>query len=164
MKNLIGFMIIFLISFIVIMLPCRSLADSFLKYGTGVINSKESKMISTGFRNNLFDSLVYQYEGGIWLDYAEKGRKSSFFFDASAGIEATAGELVLRSTHGIAFISTPDVNIGGYLPNFNHDLYIGIRGKNGNSIGLNYKHISNLGLMPPNIGRDFVSIDLGVPW
>lgn len=162
--------LIFLVALLIsILIPHRALAESFYKYGVGVFKSaevrpSEAKVISLGFRDDLFGPFVYHYEAGLWIDSAGKGRSSSAFFDAEMGVEAVSGDLVLRSTHGLAFISTPDAYIGGYFPNFVHDIYVGIRGKSGNAIGLNYKHLSNAGLMPPNIGRDFISIDVGIPW
>ena len=152
-----------------LLFPYRALAESFAKYGIGVYKSAEltaaeTKIFSLGFRDDLLGPFVYQYEGGIWFDSAGSGRKTSAFFDAGLGIEVRSGDLVLRSTHGLAFISTPDSYLGGYFPNFNHDLYVGIRDKTGNAIGLSYKHISNAGLMPPNVGRDFITVDLGIPW
>lgn len=158
-----------LVALLILLAPYRALADSFLKYGIGLSRSAESsasetKMFSLGFRDQLFGGLVYQYEGGMWIDSASKGRMSSAFFDAGIGLEVRSGDLVLRSIHGVAFISTPDSYLGGYFPNFNHDIYVGIKDSNENSIGISYKHISNAGLMPPNVGRNFVSIDLGIPW
>lgn len=147
-----------------VLLYSSALAESFVKFGKGVSNSSHSDLISIGFRDKLFDVFVYQYEGGIWLDPSGGGRKTSAILGASLGIEVKSGDLVFRSVHGPSFISTPDAYIGGYFPNFNHDVYLGLRDKNDYSVGVSYKHVSNAGLMPPNLGRDFVSVDIGIPW
>lgn len=158
-----------LLTFFVTIFPKEGLAESYLKYGVGVFNSasnkfSETKAISLGYRDRLLGPFVYQYGGGIWIDSAGNGRKGSGVFDISIGIEAVSKDLVLRSAHGIATISTPDAYLGGYFPNFVHDLYVGMRDQRGVAIGLSYRHISNAGLMSPNMGRDFLFVDLGIPW
>ena len=145
------------------------LSESFIKIGSGVTSpagagAVDVSMTSFGFRDQILGALVYQYEAGLWLDSAGNGRKSSALFNICIGLEVVSGPVVARSVHGPAFISTPDSRLGGYFPNFNHDIYLGLRDRRGNAVGLTYKHVSNAGLMPPNVGRDFLSVDIGIPW
>lgn len=130
-------------------------AESFFRHGPSIPSSDSSVMSSIGFRDNLIGSVIYQYEAGAWL-----GPKSSFFSNASLGIEIKVSYLVLRSVHGLAFVSAPDSQINSYFPNLNHDLYMGLRDSSGSSVGVNYKHVS----ATPGTGRSFISIDLGIAW
>jgi hypothetical protein len=132
----------------------------------GVANSakashSETKLISVGNRSKLGLGLIQQYELGAWADRAGYGRKSSAYTAYQVGVEA--GESFIgRFMAGPALISTPDSYLGGYFQ-FSEDLFFGIKGENGNTIGVIYKHFSSAGLETPNVGRDFLGISISIP-
>lgn len=150
-----------------LMYPLKSLAESFYGYGLGVSQSAkqsraETKILHLGYRENLLFGIVHQLELGLWADSAGKGRSSSAFISYSLGVEVDYYGLVLRSVHGPTVISNTDAYLGGYFPQVNTEAYIGLRDKRGNSAGFMYRHISSAGIYKPNIGRDFIQIEVGL--
>lgn len=131
-------------------------------FNSGKQSTAESKYLGLGYRDALGYGLTYQYEVGGWTDIAKHGRKGSAYGTAQIGVEADAG-ITIRAMVGPALISTPDAYLGGTFQ-FNEDFYAGIRGANGNTAGFKYKHISNAGIMQPNVGRDFAGLEVGIPF
>lgn len=146
-----------------------SYADTFFKYGVGIgesaIKSKaETKFFTLGQNHPINNYLIYQYEAGLWADQGGYPRKTSGFVDLSAGVQITPGYAVIQTLWGLAAITSPDAYLGGAFPQFNQDLYIGLRDQTGAQIGFDYKHISSAGLCLPNKGRDAVLTKVGIPW
>lgn len=144
-------------------------AESFLGYGLGIFGSAqytpaETKVLTLGYRDDFVFGLKKQWEIGAWFDSAGHGRSGSGIFSYQIGLEVTPGVFVLRSMHGLAYITNPDAYLGGSFPQFNHDIYLGVRDDRDRAIGLKYKHISSAGIFSPNMGRDFMMVELGVPW
>lgn len=143
-------------------------AGSFGRYGVGIFNSaeksrSETKIFSVGYEEEFFGPFIKQYELGLWVDTAGNGRKSSGFGSFSLGVEINPGYLVMRSLWGVGAITHPDTILGGHFQ-FNQDLFIGVRDNKRRMIGLNYKHISSAGIYNPNKGRDFLTIQVEIPW
>jgi Lipid A 3-O-deacylase (PagL) len=150
------------------LISTSSLAGSFGKYGIGVSNTAQygnaaSKTFSLGYNEQWWGPLIHQYELGLFTDSSGHGREASAYGFYSVGIEVNADPLVLRSLWGAGLISSPDALLGGRFQ-FTQDLLLGIRGKNGNLIGLDYKHISSAGIYKPNKGRDYLTIQVEIPW
>jgi len=150
-------------------------ADSYARYGVGLSKSaknsfSETKTLGFGYTNKMFELrqlsfLAYQYEGGFWVDsQRQEGRKDSLYGSASLGLDILADSFRVTSMHGIGLISSPDTYLGSH-GQFFHDVCLGLQDDvNKANISLCYKHISNAGIVPPNIGRDFMSIKLGIHW
>ena len=155
-----------ILSLLLITVPVQ--ADSIVKYGLGVGSSAknsntEVKTISIAYQENAFGPIIYQLEGGIWTDSrSDVKRKGSGFGDAGIGFNIDAGNLYCQTVVALAIITDTDSMLGSHFQ-FNNDLAIGLKDRDGNSIGLNYKHISNAGLVSPNIGRDFIMMRLAIP-
>jgi hypothetical protein len=107
--------------------------------------------------------LSYQLEAGYFNDIGGGGRKSSAWFGTSIGIEVNAYPLTLRQMIGPAVLTNTDVYLGGPFQ-FNNDIYVGLKDKSERSIGVTYKHFSSAGIYQPNIGRDLILIQVGLPW
>jgi len=162
MKNWIPFLSLTVISI-------NAHAESFIKYGIGVAGSAkdsiaESKTIALGYKEKLLGAFAYQLEGGFWTDSRKDlGRTGSAFASSSLGLNIEAGYFYTHAFCGPAVITDKDSMLGGHFQ-FNNDIGLGVKDKDGYSMGVNYKHISSAGIFTPNQGRDFLTIKLGVPF
>ena len=143
-------------------------ADTVVKYGVELPKHGEgygaTKALFLVYQDKWFGPFIYQYEGGTWFDNAGEGRKSSGMINASFGVEVNAGYVFSQALAGPAIISSPDTVLGGPFQ-FDSDIAIGLKDpKNGNTIGINYTHISSGGLELPNKGRDFILFRVGIPF
>lgn len=155
------------ITLLLLLITSLAEADDYATVSLGVFNSAkqshaESKFINVGHRENTILGLTYQYEAGGWTDVAGGGRGGSGYGAVQAGVQ-TNGPIYARVMTGPALITSPDSYLGGYL-NFTEDFYIGLKGPNGNTVGVKYKHISNAGITQPNVGRDFAGVEVSIPW
>ncbi len=146
-----------------------SQSQSFFKYGLGLFNSAkdsavEVKTLSIGRQKQMGSHFVWQWEAGVWSDSRrDQGRSSSFFGNMGMGLNVDAKNVYAQALWGIAAISNTDAYLGGRAQ-FNQDFSIGLKDSKGVRIGVSYKHISSAGIFEPNIGRDFATIRLAVPW
>lgn len=149
---------------------CIAADEAFLGYGLGVFKSASEssiqvKVIDGGIRSFLIDGIYWQIKGGYWIDSSsDPTRKSGGFASSGPGMEVNLAPVEIRSGWGLGFITTPDSILGGVFPQFNGELYIGLRDKKGDGIGLEYNHISSAGLVTPNQGRDFIILQLSQKW
>ncbi len=160
---------------IVLGLLCASLlimeevdaGDLYLSGGVGIASSgasslAETKLLNIGVRNYLGYGLSRQIECGAWTDRAGNGRLSSGYASVLVGVEAD-GPLTARVMFGPAFITTQDAYLGGHFQ-MQEQFYLGIRGKQDNTVGVAYKHFSSAGLYEPNVGRDFATAEISIPF
>lgn len=140
-------------------------------YATGMLGafSTESgskannKFVNVGYRDYLGFGLTEQYEIGGWWDASGNGRKGSIYGAYQLGLEVDSF-LLARFMVGPAFITSPDSYLGGAFPQFTEDLFFGLQGKNGNTLGVKYKHFSSAGIYQPNMGRDLLGVEISIPW
>lgn len=144
-------------------------AESYLRYGLGVGNSSSAKLFSLGYSDRLVSAkalsfLVWQGEAGGWGDGAGRGRTGSAYVSLGMGLKVHAGPFVAYSIHGLGAITAPDAYLGS-VPQFFHDIGAGLIDEDtGASIAISYKHVSNSSLFSPiNVGRDFMTVKLGIP-
>lgn len=142
-------------------------ADEYMGAMIGIANSgknshAETKFVNVGHRDSFGFGLTYQYEFGGWVDIAGGGRSSSGYAAYQLGVE-TDGSVLARVMTGPAIITTPDSYLGGVFQ-FSEDFYIGLKGSNGNTVGILYKHFSSAGLETPNYGRDFAGFQVSIPF
>ena len=144
--------------------------EAFIGYGVGIFNDSnyflgQNKYIDVGYRSFMWDGFYWSFKGGYEGEGSpDIGRKSGFFASSGPGLEIDLQPLELRSGWGLAMISTPDSQLGGYFPQFNGTASIGLRDKHGDGIALEYNHISSAGFVNPNIGRDFMILELSQKW
>lgn len=141
--------------------------EAFMSYGLGVFKSAEehvaeTKVASLGYRKNLFSSLDWQFQVGYYSDASNNVmRSSSLFGTTGPQFSVQLSAIVVRSGLGVVYINSPDSYLGGRFPQFTENLYLGLRDIYSASIGLNYSHISSGGLIEPNMGRDFITLEMG---
>lgn len=147
------------------------LADEvFLGYGVGVFGDAkyytgQNKYLELGYRSVVWEGIYWQFKGGCWGEASpDKSRTSSAWLSSGPGLEVDLSPIEIRSGWGLAAISSPDSQLGGHFPQFNGEMYIGLRDKRGDAIGLQYEHISSAGIINPNLGRDFVTLQLSQKW
>ena len=132
--------------------------------GVGVFNSgkhslSETKVLSLGYQEDLWNALKQRATVGFWFDDAGNGRSSSAFGSGQLGFEVNRDGLIADVFFGPAAISSPDSLLGGRFQ-FMESLNLGIQDKFNNYIGLFYRHLSSAGLEMPNIGRDMVGLEI----
>lgn len=144
--------------------------EMFFGYGLGVFNSAknspvEVKVSNVGYRLGMSKGFYWQLKGGYWGEGSgDHSRSSSFYVSTGPGLLVDLRPIELRSGWSVATISRPDAYLGGRFPQFNGEIYGGLRDKNDNGIGLKYEHISSAGLVVPNEGRDFVLLEISWRW
>jgi hypothetical protein len=146
-------------------------ADSgYFGFGLGAFNSARSslsevKAIQFGHQQDIMDGIYWQQKIGYWGDGSgDDTRKNSAYVSTGIGLLVDLRPLEIRNGWGLAVISTPDSFLGGHFPQFNGELYIGLRDKKGNGIGLQYEHLSSAGIVTPNRGRDFYFLQVSQSW
>jgi hypothetical protein len=139
-------------------------------YGLGMFNSakstaSETKVGQVGYLADIWSGTYWQFKVGYWGDGSgDKSRRNSAYASTGPGLLIDLRPIEIRSGWGLAFVSTPDSMLGGSFPQFNGDLYIGLRDKRGNGIGIQLEHISSAGLVKPNTGRDFLTLQISQSW
>lgn len=137
--------------------------------GLGVFHSasqnglSETKMLSLGVQEDLYGPIKQRGTLGGWIDNGGSGRNGSGFASAQIGFEVVNNGLVGSVFTGPSLITTPDVLLGGMFQ-FTDDLHLGIQDNQLNYIGLLYRHLSSAGLETPNSGRDFIGLELRMPF
>lgn len=159
----------FLLSLLLVSQIC--LADeAFLGYGVGIFNDAnyelgQNKYLELGVRYGLWDGLYLQLKGGLWGESSpDRSRTGGGWLSSGLGLEVNLNAVEIRSGWGLAAISSPDSQLGGNFPQFNGELYLGLRDKKGDGIGLQVEHISCASFCNPNVGRDFVTLQLSQKW
>lgn len=138
------------------------MGSAFFKEGTNLDHS--SLIFSSGIQNEIYGVLTEQYEVGYFSARPNnQGIKGSGFGDYSIGVTSDLPNFYAQLLVGITALTHTDSQIGGHLA-VNHDFSFGIKDRGGNGVGFAYKHISNAGLFPPNIGRDYImfKVDIGL--
>lgn len=159
-----------LVLFLLLMSSVCFADESSLGFGIGAFGDAKQSMgqVKVGeysYRSFLIDGIYWQNKVGYWGEgSSDPTRKSSFFGSTGIGMEVDLQPLELRAGYGLAAITNPDSQLGGSFPQFNGDIYIGLRDKKGDGIGIDYMHISSAGLVTPNQGRDFFVLQVSQKW
>lgn len=144
--------------------------EAYLGFGVGMFNDADShvgqnKYGELGYRSFVWDGIYLEYKGGFWGEGGpDQTRKAGAFIAAGPGLEVDLQPVEIRSGINLAAISSPDSQLGGYFPQFNEELYIGLRDKKGDGIGLQLEHISCATFCNPNQGRNALMLLLSQKW
>jgi hypothetical protein len=151
---------------LIISVTCNANEASF-SYGLGIGNSakhsySETKVFSVAYRTDLIDGFYLNHQVGVWGDTSgTDGRKSSAFVSSGGGFKVDLRPVEIRNGLSLAIIGVPDSYLGSPFPQFHEEIYVGVRDLRGNAIGIKYNHVSSGGIVTPNMGRDFIMIELG---
>ena len=149
--------------FVIVFLLCISSPvkadDWFFRYAANQELTVKSFSIGETF-NAYF--LNHKLEaGGLWDNRGTNGFNP--YFAIGTGVAPQLGKVFLEFHQSIAAFSNPD---GTYMSShfeFMEDLGIGFRGKRDESLVFGYKHISNGGVVPPNLGVDLFNMSVRFP-
>lgn len=145
--------------------PALAAEGYFGKYmvsATGEASSQKGLSFGRQSEWSIFETKT---EGGFWVDNTgRQGAEGSTFLSYSVGIEPRWGALYLNVFQGVAVLSNKDTVLGGHFQ-FVEDVGLGIRDQEkGTAVGVFYKHISSAGIYKPNVGRDFLGVQVMIPW
>lgn len=109
------------------------------------------------------DAQRLKVEGGGWLS-RQSDRQSMYFISASWGYRAQLplGGVFFEAFVGPAWVSRLDARQSSHIQ-IKHDLGVGWTDAKGWGLGLGYSHLSNAGIAPPNLGRDFLGMRFLLP-
>jgi hypothetical protein len=152
---------------IILFLSLNALADGekLMRLQLGMDNSPslpDVKALSLGYSNSLTYIFDYKIEGGLFTDLTQSQGIIGFGGPSLGLSSKTKSGFYSKIYFGPAFITQTDTRLGG-LFEFQTDIEIGLSDYRGIDIGISYKHISDAGITPLNLGRDFLGITLGIP-
>jgi hypothetical protein len=154
--------LIALISFFVGMSALSAEGTQFKYFVNANGNAHETKGLSLAYQSE-FMFFRTKLDGGMWWDSREGGKPSAFGF-AGLGVEPQYGPIYVNFFQSVGLISHTDQYLGGHFQ-FMEEIGLGFRDlKEGTSVGLFYRHISNAGLTQINKGRDYIGIQVMIPW
>lgn len=144
------------LTLLLISLPSQAGGMLSVGMGRGVLaHDPFERFASIGYKTG--GELQFKAETGFYLDY-ENETKMTGFASASGGYELTASDGKYVSAFlGPAAITQKDRKLGS-LYQFQIDFGIGLKMDSGKALGLRFIHLSNAGVVQPNIGRDILAV------
>lgn len=128
--------------------------------GKGVLDRVPfERQASIGYRLHFSETWFIKPELGGWLGGLGE---QSWFIGAPVGLEVwipNSGAYASAAV-GPSRISHPDRILGGF-GQFDCEFGLGLKTERAN-LGLTWKHFSSAGLAMPNLGRDFIGLQVGV--
>ncbi|CAM6003922.1 unnamed protein product [Sphagnum balticum] len=115
-----------------------------------------------GLQEDLWYALKQRFNVGGWLD-ARDGMANSGFAGYQLGFVVQNDIYEMSIFSGPSVITSPDTSLGGRFQ-FNETVFFGIKDKLGNSIGAAYNHFSSAGIEMPNLGKDFLCLEIKFPF
>ncbi len=128
-------------------------------FSTEGYSLSQVKFAKIGLQEDLWYSLKQRFNVGGWLDNRGQGRTSSAFGGYQIGFDVQNDVFEASVFSGPSLISSPDVALGG-IAQFNETVFFGIKDKAGETIGMAYNHFSSAGLEMPNMGKDFMCLEI----
>lgn len=136
-------------------------AQMTVEVGTAAFETQNSNLILMGYTVPAKDVLgidsYWQYNAGVW-----EGRRNASVFGLARGLEWRLGNTRLRLSTGPSFISETNDRVSTPLE-FYEQLLIEQRIANVN-LALSYRHWSNADFKSPNLGMDFVGVQISQQW
>lgn len=143
--------------------------EGFVGYGLGILRGADTflgqtKYLNLGYREFMWEGLYWQNKlGALGEGGPDQTRRGGVYFASGLGLEVDLQPIELRGGGSLAGITSPDSQLGGYFE-FNEDVSLGLRDKKGSGIALQYNHLSCASFCSPNLGRDFVILELSQKW
>ena len=136
---------------------------AYLKFGGSIGNSVTfgTKFLAIGHQDHLLSLLDYQLESGYILDNEFPGLYRALYVSIAPGFSIVKTDYYLKVFCGPALISNTDVHLSSIFE-IATDIELGLRDIRGLDLGVGYKHMSNAGLVPPNLGRDFLYFKINI--
>ena len=139
----------------------------FVDGGLGIFNTAgdtlpQVKFMKMGMQEDLWGPLKQRFVGGAWADSSGGGRMSGGFTGYQFAFEVTNSVLQASIASGPVLISTPDTSLGGVFQ-LNESIFLGVADKSHDSIGIVYNHFSSAGIEMPNLGKDYLGLEVKFP-
>lgn len=152
---------------LLLLMPINSFSADlgFMKLGSGLDSNNwfSTKILSVGYQSHLIGLFDYQLETGMFNDlYQPQGLIG--FVGASVGVHVdTSSGFYAKLFFGPSAVTQTDTRLSSIFE-FNDDIEVGLKDARGVSVGINFKHLSNAGFVLPNLGRDFLILQLQLPF
>lgn len=136
--------------------------------GLGAFGSKgasvsQDKFTKLGLQEEIWSPFQERFNLGGWIDDRSPGYSSAAFMGYQIGFEVTNDVLQGSVWTGPTMLTSTDQMLGGIFQ-FNETIFFGIVDKDKNSIGIAYNHFSSAGLETPNLGRDYLGLEIKCPF
>ena len=119
------------------------------------------RMYGIEYIHPIKDSMFLKGDTGGWISRQDDRRSSPYAsFQWGYRVQMTWG-LFFEAAVGPGYVHALDARSSSHV-NIFHDLGVGWL-QNGYGLGLGFKHISNAGIVPPNLGRDFLGVRFLIP-
>jgi hypothetical protein len=103
-----------------------------------------------------------QGNGGYWLAL-QPGEQSSVFGSVQGGVEVVGQSGTFAQVmFGPALVQNPDSKLAGHFQ-FHLAAGAGVKNSAGYGLAFIWNHLSNAGLVQPNMGRDLLTAQLLIP-
>jgi hypothetical protein len=169
LMGILGIVTVFLVSYLFMTKVANAQQDQVVvDGGLGALGTKgdslpQVKFAKVGVEEDLWYSLKQRFNVGEWLDSRGSDYSNSSFAGYQLGFEVKNDVLECSLFSGPSLITSPDNALGGILQ-FNETLFLGVVDKNDETIGVAYNHFSSAGLYTPNLGRDFLGLEIKFPF
>lgn len=144
-----------------LILICHTASANDLQFKIGPTMNTETKfankLFAMGYSHKLTNLFDYQIEGGLFNSLTGG---QTYFGAVSLGTGVIGSWYYSKIFCGPAYVSKTNEYLNTPIE-ITSDIEFGLRDNRGVSIGLDYKHFSNGGLVAgPNLGRDFLVLKL----
>lgn len=117
------------------------------------------RLVTFGAQSNLISDYIYtNWEVGTY--YSPSMRSFLGFY--GGGVRVDAGDILAQVGIALGGITSTDEYLGGHLQ-FTENLFLGLKSHRDAALGAFFKHISSGGISSPNLGRNFVGIEIRIP-
>lgn len=128
-----------------------------------VISLFNNKFAAIGYQNHIKNTIFdYQIEGGYFADATKGILQQTLFAGPSIGLSIENSGHYTKVFFGPSIVSHTDERLS--IPfEFNADFEFGFQDSRGVGMGIGFKHMSSAGLGSPNLGRDFLYLQISLP-
>lgn len=154
---------------ILLLISSTAYADQFVtdvglgQFGSRGASLSQDKFAKVGVQEELWNPFYQRFNLGGWMDTRGQDYSGAAFFGYQVGFEVTNDIFQGSIWTGPTVISATDQVLGGPIQ-FNETIFFGIVDKNKDSIGIAYNHFSSASLYTPNLGRDYIGLEIKCPF
>lgn len=133
------------------------------QFGSRGSSLSQDKFAKVGIQEEIWGPFQQRFNLGGWLDTRGPGYSSAAFTGYQVGYEVSNSIFQASVWTGPTIISATDQVLGGYFQ-LNETIFFGIVDRDRDAIGMVYNHLSSGPLATPNLGRDYLGLEIKVPF
>lgn len=133
------------------------------QFGSKGSSLSQDKFAKVGIQEEIWNSFQQRLNVGGWLDSRGPNYSNSLFMGYQIGFQVTNSVLEGSIWTGPTLLTATDQTLGGIFQ-LNETIFFGVVGKDKNSIGFAYNHFSSGSIESPNLGRDYIGIQIKCPF